>query len=72
VDDLIAEDDKVVVRWRMLGTHKGAFGGIAPSGRPITLKGVAIYRVQNGKLMERWVVSDLYGLLEENRASTAR
>jgi hypothetical protein len=33
---------------------------------------VAIYRVQGGKLMERWVVSDLHGLLEESRASAAR
>jgi predicted ester cyclase len=68
VDDLIAEADKVVVRWRLLGIHKGAFGGIAPTGRPITLKGIAIYRVKDGKLMERWVVSDLYGALEESGA----
>ena len=65
VDDLIAEGDRVVVRWRLLGTHKGAFRGIAPTGRPITLKGIAIYRVEDGKLMERWVVSDIYGALEE-------
>jgi steroid delta-isomerase-like uncharacterized protein len=65
VDDLIAEGDRVVVRWRLLGTHKGSFRGIAASGRPITLKGIAIYRVESGKLMERWVVSDLHGLLEE-------
>lgn len=71
VDDLIAEADKVVVRWRMLGTHKGAFGGIAPSGRAITLEGIAIYRVASGKLMERWVVSDLYGLLEETRGGAS-
>lgn len=63
VDDLIAEDDKVVVRWRLLGTHQGAFNGIAPTGRSITLRGVAIYRLESGKLMERWVVSDLYGAL---------
>src|SRR5689334_14931960 len=68
VDDLIAEDDKVVVRWRLLGTHKGAFRGIAPTGQPITLKGIAIYRVEDGKLMERWVVSDLYGALNESGA----
>lgn len=70
VDDLIAEDDKVVVRWRLLGTHKGDFRGIAPSGRPIALKGIAIYRVVRGKLMERWVVTDLYGVLEEIRGSS--
>jgi hypothetical protein len=37
-------------------------------GRPITLNGIAIYRVEAGKLMERWVVSDLYGVLEESGA----
>jgi steroid delta-isomerase-like uncharacterized protein len=70
VDDLIAEGDKVVVRWRLLGTHKGDFRGIAATGREIALKGIAIYRVENGKLMERWVVSDLHGLLEEIRGSS--
>jgi predicted ester cyclase len=65
VDDLIAEGDKVVVRWRLLGTHEGDFGGIAATGRAIALKGIAIYRVDSGMLMERWVVSDLHGLLEE-------
>jgi predicted ester cyclase len=72
VDDLIAEGDRVVVRWRLLGTHKGNFRGIAPSGRAITLNGIAIYRVQGGRLMERWVVSDLHGLREEIGASAAR
>jgi predicted ester cyclase len=72
VDDLIAEDDRVVVRWRLLGTHEGEFRGIAPTGRSITLKGIAIYRVQGGTLMERWVVSDLHGLLEELRGSQSR
>jgi predicted ester cyclase len=65
VDDLIAEGDKVVVRWRLLGTHKGAFNGIAPTGGPITLKGIAVYRLEHGRLVERWVVSDLYGLLHD-------
>ena len=38
-----------------------------PQAGAIVLKGIAIYRVEGGKLMERWVVSDLYGVLEENR-----
>jgi predicted ester cyclase len=59
----------VAVRWRLLGTHQGDFRGIAPTGRAIALKGIAIYRVDDGKLMERWVVSDLHGLLEEISAS---
>src|SRR5581483_11302139 len=72
VDVLIAEGDRVVVRWRLLGTHKGSFRGIAPTGRPIVLKGIAIYRVDGDQLMERWVVSDLYGALEPSQALPAR
>jgi predicted ester cyclase len=72
VDDLIAESDKVVVRWRLLGTHKGDFRGMAPTGQKIVLKGVAIYRLEQGKLMERWVVSDLYGALEEIRGAMTK
>ena len=72
VDDIIAENDKVVVRWRLLGTHKGDYQGIAPTGRLVTLRGIAIYRVERSRLMERWVVSDLYGLLEEIRGFSAQ
>lgn len=70
VDDLIAEGNKVVVRWRLSGTHKCNFHDIAPTGRFITLKGIAIYRLEDRKLVERWVVTDLHGLLEELRGSS--
>lgn len=70
VDELIAESDRVVVRWRLLGTHKGDFNGIAASGRSIVLRGIAIYRVEGGALMERWVVSDLHGLLADVQGSS--
>jgi hypothetical protein len=36
------------------------------------LKGIAIYRVDSGKLMERWVASDVYGVLEEIRGASNR
>ncbi len=67
VDDLIAEGDKVVVRWRLLGTQEGTYMGIAPTGQNITLKGIAIYRLEELKLVERWVITDLHGLLEQLR-----
>jgi len=72
VDDLISEGDKVVVRWRLLGTHRGDFRGIAPTGQAIVLKGMAIYRVDGGSLMERWVVTDLHNLLGEMREESER
>ena len=65
--DLVAENDRVVVRWQMTGTHMGEFPGIdvQPTGRPITLNGVAIYRIENNLMAERWVVSDLYSAIQE-------
>ena len=69
VDDMIAEGDKVVVRWRLLGTHKGNFPDISPTGRWVTLRGIAIYRVEDSKVTERWVVTDLHGLLQKLKES---
>ena len=72
VDDLIADGDRVVVRWRLLGTHLGDFLGKPPTGQAISLKGIAIYRLADGKLVERWVVYDLHGLIEQIEAASAR
>ena len=69
VDDMIAEGDKVVVRWRLLGTHKGNFLDISPTGRWVTLKGIAMYRLEDSKVTERWVVTDLHGLLQKLKES---
>lgn len=68
VKDILADGDRVAVHWEMRGTYREPFPGIdvkiKPAGQTVTLKGVAIYRVENGKLAERWVISDLYGLLK--------
>ena len=69
VDDMIAEGDKVVVRWRLVGTHKGNFLDISPTGKRVTLKGIAIYRLEDNKVAERWVVTDLHRLLQELKES---
>ena len=58
VDDEIAADDKVVVRWTVTGTHQGKFGDIPPTGKAVTRAGVAIYRLVNGKIAENWLFAD--------------
>ena len=55
VDDLIAEGDKVVVRWTWSCTHTSVFRGIAPTGKQATVTGMAIYCLAGGKIVERWV-----------------
>jgi len=71
VEDMIAEGDRVVVRWRSRATHRGEFRGIPPTGRDASTTGIAIYRLSKGKIVERWVEVDMLGLTERLRASAA-
>ena len=65
VDDVIAEGDRVAVRWTWSCTHNGEFMGIAPTGKQASVTGMAIYRVAGGKCVERWVELGLLGLLQQ-------
>lgn len=69
IEDLIAEGDKVVVRATGHGTHRGEFMGISPTGKRISVRWIAIYRVENGKLVEHWQNIDDLGLLKQLGAS---
>jgi len=62
-DDLIAEGDKVVERFTLVGTHKGDFMGIPATGKPIKVTGMSIFRIANGKIVEHWGENDAMGLL---------
>ena len=63
VDDVIAEDDKVVLRWTQTGTHVGPLFGMPPTHRSSRTTGIEIWRVEGGKLAEHWDVVDVYGQL---------
>jgi predicted ester cyclase len=54
IEDMVSEGDKVVLRWRIEGTHTGDFMGFAPSNRKIALGVTEIFRVANGQLVEAW------------------
>lgn len=63
IEDVVAEGDRVVVRWTNAGTHVGEFAGIPPTGRTFTIGGIDIYRVEDGALVEHWHVIDQLGML---------
>jgi steroid delta-isomerase-like uncharacterized protein len=53
-DEVVAEDDKVVARVTMRGTHIGEFLGAPPTGQAVTAEGVETYRISHGKIVEGW------------------
>ena len=63
IDDVIAEGDKVAVRWTNSGTHSGEFAGIPATGRTFTIGGIDIYRVRDGLLCEHWHQLDQLSML---------
>jgi len=65
IQDTIAEDDKVVVRFLVEGTHKGQGLDIAPTGRKIHLSGMSLLRVGENKILAGWNNWDQLGMLRQ-------
>jgi steroid delta-isomerase-like uncharacterized protein len=65
VELLIGEGDIVVERFTASGSHRGEIFGVAPSGRSISLSGINIFRVRDGRIVERWGRLDELGLFRQ-------
>lgn len=65
-EEMIAEAGKVVVRYTVRGTHQNlAILDVAPTGKPVTWTGIAIYRIADGKIVETWGDWDDLGLFQQ-------
>ena len=69
LDEVFSKDDKVVVRGSTRGTHKGVFMDIAPTGRSLELTFICIFRIDDGRLAERWPQFGFYSWMEQLRAA---
>ncbi len=65
IDDLVAEGDKVVVRYTGEGTQQGELLGIPPTGKRFRFSGICIIRLAEGKIAENWEQDDLLGLMQQ-------
>ncbi|MDT7741879.1 MAG: hypothetical protein QOE59_957 [Actinomycetota bacterium] len=67
VEDIVAEGDRVVVRLRLRGTHRGPFQGMATTGRSVEFGAIRIYRLDDGLVAETWAHQDSMGLARQLR-----
>ena len=65
VEDQIGEGDKVVTRYTFRGTHQADLMGIPPTGKQVTVTGMIITRIGNGKSEEGWLNFDALGMLQQ-------
>jgi len=65
IEDLIAEGDKVVVRWTGGGTNTGEMMGMPPTGKAFKVTGVNTFRISGGKVVDTWVSFDTLGMMQQ-------
>ncbi len=65
VEEEIAEDEKVVLRWTFSGTHKGSFLGVPATGKRVTWTGITVYRIVDGRVVEEQGEEDIVGFFRQ-------
>ena len=65
IDDIIADADKVTARFTARGVHKGKFMNFPPTEKAITMTGIEIFHVKDGKIAELWGEANLMGLMQQ-------
>ena len=65
VEDLVAEGDKVVVRWSWQGTHSNTFTGFQPTHKSLNNHAIAIYQFRDNQIIQTWLESDRLGFLQQ-------
>ncbi|AKF11065.1 ester cyclase [Sandaracinus amylolyticus] len=64
LDEVITQGERVAVRWSWSGTHRGAFRGIAPTGRAITHRGMSFFELRGGRITRSWTELDRQAFAE--------
>jgi steroid delta-isomerase-like uncharacterized protein len=65
IDDVVVEKEKVAVAWSISGTHKGDFMGIPPTNKRISVDGISIIHIADGKIMDTYASWDALGLFQQ-------
>lgn len=70
-DELIAEGERVAWRWTFRGTHQGEFHGLPPTGRYVTMNGISMLQIRDGKVLKSWHQGDNQVLMQQLTSTQA-
>jgi steroid delta-isomerase-like uncharacterized protein len=65
VEEMVAEGDAVVTRFTWTGTHRGAFFGFPATGKSVSVKGVVIDQLADGKMSKSRILMDTFGMMQQ-------
>ncbi len=65
IDDTVTEQDKVVVCWTLSGTHKGEYMSIPATNKKVSVEGITIHDIANGRIMDSYAMRDMWSLMQQ-------
>jgi hypothetical protein len=65
IDEITAEDDRVVIMARIKGKHEGEFNGMPPTYKNVEFAAAVGYHLENDKIVSHWLIADQLSLLEQ-------
>jgi steroid delta-isomerase-like uncharacterized protein len=65
IEDTITEGSKSVICWTFTGTHQGEFRGIPGTGKKITVEGITIHHIKDGKILDSYARWDVLGFMRQ-------
>lgn len=65
IEGEMTDGAKVAAHWTMRGTHQGLFLGHSPTNKPVVVQGIIYARIENGQIIENWMLVDQMGMLQQ-------
>ena len=69
LEELVAEGDRVAARWTFRGTHQGAFQTTPATGKYVSMRGMSIFRLEDGRIVDDWTELDMLGFMRQITAT---
>lgn len=65
IEALLADENMAAVHWTMNGTQEGELGDLPPTGETFSMRALALFRLDDGQIAEKWFVADEVSMLEQ-------
>jgi steroid delta-isomerase-like uncharacterized protein len=65
IEEVVAEGNKVVLRFTFRGTNTGDYFGIPSTGKPVTIRFVEIFTVRGDQIAEIWHVANVLDVMQQ-------
>jgi len=64
IEEIVSDKDKVAVVWTFTGTHKGEYRGITPTNKKVSVDGITVHHITDGKIMDSYANWDTWGMMQ--------